>query len=149
MPIRGGVVAAPATLLSRARRRVASDPPYYLAWALVILAALSGPGVHSRLPALCPFLAATGLPCPGCGLSRSVGAATRLDLPAAFDFHAFGPLLLLATVVALVAKPAGVRLSSWLAGLWARSRSGRASGYVLAAAWMAWAIVRAVTAARS
>jgi hypothetical protein len=136
-------------LLSRARRRIASDPPYFLAWTLVILAFALGPGVHSRLPALCPFLAATGLPCPGCGLSRSVGAAARLDFPAAFAFHAFGPVMLLGTVVALVAKPAGIRLSPWLAGLWARSRSGRAFGYVLAAAWMAWAIARAVTAARS
>ena len=47
------------------------------------------------LPDLCLFHRWTGLPCPGCGLARSLAAACCLDFPAAFRFHAFGPFLAL------------------------------------------------------
>jgi Protein of unknown function (DUF2752) len=43
---------------------------------------------------VCWFRRATGLPCPGCGLSRSVVALARGDLAASLAFHPFGPLVL-------------------------------------------------------
>lgn len=39
-----------------------------------------------KLP--CVFQAAFGIPCPGCGMTRAVLAALRLDLAAAFGYHA-------------------------------------------------------------
>ena len=38
-------------------------------------------------PITCPILAVTGIPCPGCGLTRACLAALRLDLAAAFSYH--------------------------------------------------------------
>jgi len=52
-------------------------------------------------PVLCPLRLATGIPCPGCGLTRSFCAMARGDLHHAFQFHLLGPLLFLATMVAV------------------------------------------------
>ena len=41
----------------------------------------------------CPFRAVTGIPCPGCGLSRAVFSAAALNFKAAFSYH---PLFFLA-----------------------------------------------------
>ena len=43
-------------------------------------------------PALyfCPWRALTGLPCPTCGIVRSLGAALRGDLHSSFAFHPLG-----------------------------------------------------------
>lgn len=35
----------------------------------------------------CPFRAFTGIPCPGCGMTRAWLAALRLDFSAAFAYH--------------------------------------------------------------
>src|SRR2546426_12749058 len=49
----------------------------------------------------CPIFRLTGIPCPGCGLSRAVLLLLRGDFRGALRFHAFAPIFLLA-VVALV-----------------------------------------------
>lgn len=35
----------------------------------------------------CPFRALTGIPCPGCGLSRALFSAVTLDFQSAFFYH--------------------------------------------------------------
>lgn len=86
-------------------------------------------------PILCPFRRLTGLPCPGCGLTRSIVALVQGDLDAAFAHHRFGPFLALALLALAV-------------GWWAR-RSGRhipspmvlaarGGAAVVALTWMAW-----------
>lgn len=35
----------------------------------------------------CPILGATGIPCLGCGMTRALLSALRLDLAAAFRYH--------------------------------------------------------------
>ena len=40
---------------------------------------------HFHLPCVYRFL--FGLPCPGCGMTRAVMAALRLDFAAAFGYH--------------------------------------------------------------
>ena len=45
----------------------------------------------------CPFRFLTGIPCPGCGMTRAVWALIRLDFSAAFRYH---PLVFLMPVYA-------------------------------------------------
>lgn len=58
----------------------------------------------------CPILHTVGVPCPGCGLSRAIGALLHADWQTAVTFHAFAPLFLaslvfMAVVVLLPAEP--------------------------------------------
>jgi len=58
--------------------------------------------VSLRLPGWqCPFFHFTGVPCPGCGLSRATMLLLKGDLAGAIRFHAFAPILLLG-IVALI-----------------------------------------------
>ncbi len=79
----------------------------------------------STLPVGCPFRAVTGLDCPGCGSTRSLGALTQLDLGAALDHNVVVPFAL-AFVLASFAV--------WTAAIWRRppSSSGRANAPVVA-----------------
>jgi hypothetical protein len=54
-------------------------------------------------PSFCPFKVLTGLPCPGCGLTRSTVTLLHGDLSASLYFHPLGvPLVLLLVTMALV-----------------------------------------------
>lgn len=72
----------------------------------------------------CPLRLTTGIPCPLCGMTTSVTAATHLDLAEA---AAANPVGILAVVVALallvVRTPSPLQLPQWvvpsgLAGMW-------------------------------
>ncbi|MBI2895508.1 MAG: DUF2752 domain-containing protein [Deltaproteobacteria bacterium] len=45
-------------------------------------------------PVLCGFRRMFGIPCPGCGLTRSLVSLVHLDLRAAFTVHPVGPIFL-------------------------------------------------------
>lgn len=66
------------------------------------VAALLSPSTIDDGPVLCPFRAVTGLPCPGCGLTRSWVQLVHGDPVASFAAHPFGPVLV-ALVLALTA----------------------------------------------
>lgn len=61
----------------------------------------------------CPFRSALNMPCPGCGLSRSVAALAQGHWHDAISMHAFSPLLVVAILLILVASflPDSMRLS--------------------------------------
>ncbi|RIK54801.1 MAG: hypothetical protein DCC59_02735, partial [Chloroflexi bacterium] len=40
----------------------------------------------------CPILSATGVPCPGCGLTRAVMQLLHGDVAASLQTHAFAPV---------------------------------------------------------
>jgi hypothetical protein len=60
------------------------------------LAMLGGGMIYFTLTAIglnplpCPFLRVTGLPCPGCGMTRSCLALLRGDFHAVWHFNPFG-----------------------------------------------------------
>jgi len=73
----------------------------------------------------CPLRAATGIPCPLCGMTRAVVAAVHGHLATSLAFNPGGILVLLLAAVVLVrpALLARVRLPLWtlwasLAALW-------------------------------
>lgn len=51
------------------------------------LAAATIPSVGDDGPTLCPFALATGIACPGCGLTRAGVSFLRGDLSAAIEYH--------------------------------------------------------------
>lgn len=69
----------------------------------IITAFVVTPAASTSGPTLCPFRLITGLPCPGCGLTRSWTAATHGDIADAFSYNFFGPISLLATIMFVVA----------------------------------------------
>jgi hypothetical protein len=54
-------------------------------------------------PSLCPFKVFTGLPCPGCGLTRSAVAFLDGDLSTSLYFHPLGaPIVIAAVLIGIV-----------------------------------------------
>jgi len=77
---------------------------------------------------LCWFHHLTGLPCPGCGLMRSMASLFRLDPARAMHYHPLGPL-----VFVVLVSIAGVALLplAWRRPLaaWAEKRRKRVLGF--------------------
>ncbi|MCK8615754.1 DUF2752 domain-containing protein [Gordonia sp. C13] len=98
-------------------------------------------------PGICPFAFMTGLPCPGCGLTRSWVAFMHGDIGASFRFNVFGPILLILTIVTVSLAVATLvrRRRSPLEG-WRDVVLGRA-GAILLGAWLTYGLVRIVDAA--
>jgi len=65
-------------------------------------------GVHlglymAGLPAwTCPIRAATGIPCPGCGLTTATGQLLHGDIITSLQTHAFAPVFLLGSFLLTV-----------------------------------------------
>ena len=83
-------VAAPASILSRGQRRALLVLP--LTSAVFAVSALWSP---TDLPGfvLCPFRALTGLPCPGCGMTRAFCAIGHGDFAGAVGFNPLAPFV--------------------------------------------------------
>ena len=71
--------------------------------ALVPIALMVGMALPLHLltsgPALCPFKVVTGLPCPGCGLTRSAVAFLHGDISTSAYYHPLGAVIVIAAVV--------------------------------------------------
>ncbi|MGU3293673.1 DUF2752 domain-containing protein [Williamsia sp. M5A3_1d] len=111
-----------------------------------IAAAITLPrSMSSSGPVLCPFRMVTGLPCPGCGLTRSWIALGHGDVGTAFSYNAFGPISM-AFVAAMVVLTLAVAVVG-------PTRIGRVAGVVrhplvwlVAGAWIAYGVARAIDA---
>lgn len=96
-------------------------------------------------PGLCPFAHLTGLPCPGCGLTRSWVALGHGDVVGAFGLNWFGPLFLTVAVVVT-----GVALWTALAGGGALNRAQRVLtgrvALVVLVTWVGYGLARMLDA---
>ncbi|MEJ5186757.1 MAG: DUF2752 domain-containing protein [Candidatus Geothermincolales bacterium] len=72
-------------------------PPDVMAAALVVAGSLVYPPLARRKLVFhrCPFRQITGIPCPTCGLTRSLALASRGRIIPAFRQHFLGPPLLI------------------------------------------------------
>lgn len=76
------------------RGRLASLLPSVLSGYLFVK------GFQTGLPGLsCPLRALTGIPCPGCFLTRAVAASLHGDLATAVHWHPIGPVAALMLIV--------------------------------------------------
>ncbi|MEZ0577543.1 DUF2752 domain-containing protein [Nocardioides sp. MH1] len=87
-------------LLRRQPRLSASDVAAVGGVAGIGVAFLLSPDHIEDGPVICPFRALTGLPCPGCGLTRSWVYAAHGWWRESFASHPFG-LVLVAGILAL------------------------------------------------
>jgi hypothetical protein len=88
---------------------------------LVLSAVLNGDHPTGSFE-LCPMMHLTGLPCPGCGVTRSMIHCTHGDFAGAMAYHPLGPAVWLAAIIGAssLAWP-----GSWRRGLGARYRRKR------------------------
>ena len=112
-----------------------------LASAVFAVSAIWSP---SELPGfvLCPFRAVTGLPCPGCGMTRAFCALGHGDLSAAFGYNALAPFVFAAALLLWAHALATVlKLDAARAALERLKPTQRAAA-VLLALTLAWWVVR-------
>jgi hypothetical protein len=74
----------------------------YAAVAMLALAA-AWPLLPTGAGLPCPWRTLTGIPCPFCGMTRSVTSTVHLDVAAAFDLNPAGIAVVVAALVLLVA----------------------------------------------
>jgi hypothetical protein len=72
----------------------------------LLLAPLGGAYCYSHTsyssPFFCPFRTLTGIPCPGCGMTRSFLAIAKGNLSSAIGYNLFGPILFIGLTLAVM-----------------------------------------------
>jgi hypothetical protein len=93
------------------------------------------------LPSVCAFRRLTGLPCPGCGLTRSWVLTAHGRLRHASNRHPFGPPTFLVSLLLVLRGPRAVPMGSL-------SKRQQQALTGLAAVWLSWALARMARDAR-
>ncbi len=87
-------------------RRLGAAPFVLLGAAMMPLPTRGGASLLG-LPNLCGFRALTGIPCPACGITRSVVCCCHLRLGDAVAYNPVGPLVVGLLLFAAVARFTG------------------------------------------
>ena len=90
----------------------------------------------------CPIRSLTGVPCPGCGLTRATVALVRGEWRESLAAHAFAPLLLAAVVAAAVAAMLPEARREAFAALLVRAERRTKMAFLLPAALLLYWSVR-------
>ncbi len=118
-----------------------------LALAAVVVARLVDPQRVEAGPVLCPFRLATGLPCPGCGLTRSWVHLMHGQVGEAMAANPFGivalglAIVLVAAVSTAVVRRRALPAYAQLVG----GRTGRRLLLAVTAGWVGFGVVRMLT----
>lgn len=88
--------------------------PVAIAGLIIIALAWIHPA-HGTGYTICMTQLTTHLPCPGCGMTRSVSCAVRGDVASSVSYHPFGIVLLavLASAIVVHALPPRLRRRLW------------------------------------
>jgi hypothetical protein len=131
---------AAEALVDAGRPRLLTVPASLLAAGGLLLGLLVHP---SQLPAgpVCLFRFLTGLPCPGCGLTRSFCALLHGEPGAAWSFNPFG-YLLVAGALFVLGGPLFCRMAPGLESRLFRSPRALHACIALAAAMFVYNLVR-------
>jgi hypothetical protein len=109
------------------------------------IACLANPASIESGPVLCPFRLVTGLPCPGCGLTRSWVYIAHGDFGEAIRANAFGYLTMGAAIALIIVVATAVLLGRPIPSL---SPVARSRPFLLAVGgWLVFAAVRIVAIA--
>jgi hypothetical protein len=65
---------------------------------------------------VCPLRAATGIPCPGCGLTTSIVQFLHGNFTKSIETHAFGPVFLLILFIMMMALIVPLNMRQQLVG---------------------------------
>jgi hypothetical protein len=57
---------------------------------------------HIPLPGICAFRSVTGIPCPGCGLARSMVSALHGGVAKSLEYHRLGIIVLAYVIVQFI-----------------------------------------------
>ncbi|MCC6176859.1 MAG: DUF2752 domain-containing protein [Chloroflexi bacterium] len=90
-------------VIGRAARLLPYVRPATVAALALLVGLVVPPEAMTAGPSFCPFKVMTGLPCPGCGLTRSVVFLLHGDLTASLYFHPLGIVTVAAFLFLLVA----------------------------------------------
>lgn len=128
---------------SAARASGASRRALFVLPLTSVVFAVSALWSPSELPGvvLCPFRALTGLPCPGCGMTRAFCSLGHGDLTGAFGYNALAPFVFAAALLLWAHALATVlKLDSARAALERLKPTQRAAGFMLAVTLVWWVV---------
>ncbi|MDD2289597.1 MAG: DUF2752 domain-containing protein [Bacteroidales bacterium] len=94
----------------RSRREIVAITALLLFLLMPLVILLFDPGADhlQSSQSFCPFKMLTGLPCPGCGMVKSMVSLYRGSWMESLEFHLFGPVLFLFFTSTLVVKVVGL-----------------------------------------
>lgn len=91
---------------------------------------------------LCPFRAVTGLPCPGCGMTRAFCSIGHGDFAGAFGYNALAPFVFIGALLVWAHALATVLKLDPTRDALERLRPGARVTRVMLAVTLAWWVVR-------